>query len=380
MRMIKITPLRTLIALVFLAALLLAAGCIEPGYQPNNDIVVIKLSPNGSLEWSKIIDKGGNDQADIIIPTSDGGSLISANYDCLIQLSGNGTVLWEKNYRDPLCMASALTMLQEGSFIVGSSGNGVVCKIDKDGNLLWNKSSVKFDSEMTSRIHSIIETNDGGFLVAGNYLTLLDPEGRPLWQHSYDTRDGMPGYQGIFSVAEKKNGGFFGLARKYGELFLLHFDKNGVIIGNSSLNVSDMSSGLIGGDKGYSLLLFNTTNSSVEMIGLNPDGIVTRRKTLFDATAQRVLSQNPIIITNDGGIFSAIIRNPDATTDVLAEKGKIGVGGSKLNSEGMIEWSNISLTLCKPQKTTTNVKLNNVIQTSDGGFVILGLRDNFWKC
>ena len=205
-------------------------------------------------------------------------------------------------------MASALTRLQDGSFIVGSSGNGVVCKIDKDGNLLWNKSSVNFDSEMTSQINSIIVTNDGGFLVAGNYLTRLDPEGRPLWQHSYDTHDGMPGYQVIFSVAEKKNGEFFGLARKYGELFLLHFDKNGVITGNSSLNVSGMSSGLIEDDNGHSLLLFNTTNSSVEIIGLNPDGIVTRRKTLFDATVQRDLSQNPSIITHDGGFFSAIVQ------------------------------------------------------------------------
>ena len=78
--------------------------------------------------------------------------------------------------------------------------------------------------------------------------------------------------------------------------------------------------------------------------------------------------------------FFPQLSRPDARTDVLEEKGKIGVGGSKLNSEGIIEWSNISLTFCKPQKTTTNVKVSNVIQTTDGGYIILGLRDNFWKC
>jgi len=376
------TPLRTTLALLLFLSLLLAAGCIEPGYQPNHDIVVIKLSPNGSLEWSKIIDKGGNDQADIIIPTSDGGSLISANYDSLIQLSGNGTVLWEKNYRDPLCMVSALTRLQDGSVIVASSGNGEVCKVDKNGNLLWNKSSVNFDSITTSSIHSIIETKDGGFLVVGNYITRLDADGRPIWQQSYATHDGIQGYEETFSVIEMKNRQeFLGLSRKYSELYLTRFDRNGTIITNSSLDKynEDSLSRLYSTKFGYSMLFFNTTNSTMETMRFDPDGKITQNITLMNATTPWVLSQNPNIMTSDDGYASVIVRYPDSQTNSPAGSRKISLGVKKMDADGIEVWTSTPVTFCKPE-STINIQIKNIVQTSDDGYIILGLRDNFWKC
>ncbi len=36
--------------------------------------------------------------------------------------------------------------------------------------------------------------------------------------------------------------------------------------------------------------------------------------------------------------------------------------------------------VCKSAKTTTNLEIKNNVRTSDNGYVILGLVDNFWKC
>jgi hypothetical protein len=370
-------PAYAAVALVLMmAAVLLAAGCIEPGYTANHDIVVIKLSPNGSLEWSKIIDKGGDDQADVIIPISDGGSIISANFDSLIRFSRDGTIVWEKDFRDPICFGNALAQLQDGSFVVGSSGNGLVCKVDEDGNPLWNKSSVKTDSVTTSSIHSIVETKDGGFLVAGNYLTKLDADGRPIWQQSYATHDGIQGYEETFSVIEMKNRQeFLGLSRKYNELYLIHIDRNGTIIADSSLGMYDgyPSPSIKTDTNGYSILFVNTTNSSVVTVHLDAEGKIKNQKILMGATI-------PTIMTNDGGYLSAIIQNPEDHPNTPSENREISVGGKKIDADGKEIWKLTPLTFCKPAKTTTNIQIKNVVQTSDNGYVILGLRDNFWKC
>jgi len=365
--------LLSVFSLFVLFTSILLAGCIEPGYQPDHDVLVIKLSSNGSLEWSKVIDKGGDDKAGIVIPTNDGGSIISTNFDNYLRFSKDGNILWEKEFRDPLCMGDALIQLRDGSFVTASSGNGVVCKLDKNGNLLWNKSSVKFDSVMTSSIHSVIETNDGGFLVAGNYLTRLDPDGRPIWQYSYATHDGIQGYEKTFSVIEMKNRGFLGLSQKYDHLYVIRLDPNGTIIANSSLGEfsSYHSQGIKENNNGYSIMVDNKSNSTMDIVHLDADGNIVN---------QRTLKNSPAIVTSDGGYFSVIVQNPDEKPDNLSEKGKIAVGGKKLDADGTEMWRSTPLTFCKPVKTTINIGVSNVVQTSDGGYIILGSRDNFWKC
>ena len=67
------------IALIFFVSLilvLLIAGCVNLDYQPNRDIVVVKLTPNASLEWSRVIDLGGDDYAHKIIQTPDNNLVI----------------------------------------------------------------------------------------------------------------------------------------------------------------------------------------------------------------------------------------------------------------------------------------------------------------
>lgn len=351
--------------LLVMAAVLLAAGCLGEDYAPNRDIIVIKLSSNGSLEWSKIIDHGGDDKASMIIPTSDGGVIVPANYDDLIRLSKDGTIEWESG-----CAGDLLIQLKDGSVITGSSTTGLFCNIDTNGNLIWNQTLKNNESAVISSIYSAIETNEGVFLVAGNYLAKLDQEGRITWQRSYVTE----GHR-FFSVIEmKKNEDLLGLSEKNDQLYLIHLDRNGTIIANSSIGTYEVypSPSIRAQQKGYSVLFFDMTNSTMERVHLDADGNVVDQKTLKNATI-------PTIIANDEGYLTGALRYTDKPWNNPAGSRTALVGIKKFDPNGIEMWTMTPATFCKPE-SMPNFDIMAIVQTSDGGYAILGSRDNFWKC
>jgi hypothetical protein len=127
------------------------------------------------------------------------------------------------------------------------------------------------------------------------------------------------------------------------------------------------------------VLFFNTTNSTVETIGFDAEGQLLENKTLMNATIPWIFSQNPNIMTDDDGFISVIVLYPDSKTNSPAGSKKISIGLEKLDINGKEVWIVTPITFFKPQYGI-NIQLKNLIQTSDGGYVILGLRDNFWKC
>lgn len=132
------------VALVLLAAMLLAAGCDET---PSKDIVVIKLTPNATLSWSKVIDTGDEDTAEEIIPASDGGFVISAGlygmdhpqgrYPYLIKFSRDGNFLWNRSTYELNCDYGTLTNNPNGE-IITVAGNDF-CRFNSDGELISNE-------------------------------------------------------------------------------------------------------------------------------------------------------------------------------------------------------------------------------------------------
>ena len=294
------TRLYVIFALSFLIiGLLLVTGC---DYVPNHDIILIKVTSTGTLDWLKIIDNGRDDRAGAMIPISDGGILIHmklSNRSSLMRLSSNGSTVWDRDYVGSGCLDNAITQVRDGDFVTASSGLGAVCKIDKDGNLIWNVSSVKFDRLEHSQVYSIIETNDGGFLITGDSpgLFRLDSEGR----------------------------------------------------------------------------LLNNTNSTMETILLDTDGKIKNQKTPLNATGR-------CITTFDGGFFCAGLQSNEGEKSINPFEGReTKVIGKKLDTEGILIWEQPVATFCRP-KYRDNIELTSIIQTSDGGYVIVGARDNAWEC
>lgn len=124
------------------------SGFIVAGYRSSTDgdcsscevgsgyLLLTKLNKFGEIDWLKCYGGTGGETARSIKPTVDGGYILVAN-----------------------------TMSNDGD-VTGNHGSidYWVLKIDESGNIQWQKC---FGGSETDQPHEIIETNDGGYIIAG---------------------------------------------------------------------------------------------------------------------------------------------------------------------------------------------------------------------
>lgn len=154
------------------------------------DVWIIKINSIGTIEWQKTFGGSGNDRAESIVQTSDGdyvfaGSTNSNNGDVsgnqgsadfwVVKIDSEGILLWQKTFGSwELERAYDIQQTTDGGFIVtgseGSfaSGGGLddylVVKLNGIGEMQWYVSFGGFGYDYGK---SIIQTSDGGYIVAG---------------------------------------------------------------------------------------------------------------------------------------------------------------------------------------------------------------------
>lgn len=199
-----------------------------------DDVWVLKLDNNGTIVWKKTTGFSGADQGFSIIQTSDGGYFVGSILDVTasggignskqaakhaggdywgVKLNINGDIEWRKYFggtNTDTCYDVAEAA--DGYLLIGSSdSNDVdiknnkgsydfwVVKINKSGNLLWEKS---FGGTEIDEARAIIKTNDGNFIIVGDtrsfnqdisqnnggadlWVVKITSQGALLWQKNY---------------------------------------------------------------------------------------------------------------------------------------------------------------------------------------------------
>ncbi len=103
----------------------------------------------------------------------------------LIKIDSNGNELWHKTYTIFNIFDSSIAT-NDGGFLVSngpdpivSNGQQELVKLDSYGNIQWNQT-------YGINISSFIQTDDNGYLVIGdNTLLKLDSSGNSQWSHTY---------------------------------------------------------------------------------------------------------------------------------------------------------------------------------------------------
>ncbi|MCJ7580435.1 MAG: hypothetical protein MUP98_07855 [Candidatus Aminicenantes bacterium] len=139
------------------------------------DICILKLSPQGEIEWIKLYGGERREEAYSIQQTADGGYIVAGNESSfpgqrgalILKLSFDGQIEWQKSYkRDvPIC-ANYICQTPDGGYAVAGSGynrTGIwFLKLAQDGAVEWQKD---FDRETNGAAYSIQPLDEGGYAV-----------------------------------------------------------------------------------------------------------------------------------------------------------------------------------------------------------------------
>lgn len=160
----------------------LVAGYSESFGGAGQDVYLVKTDPYGNKVWEKTFGGNDSDWAQSVCLASDGGYIIAGGtYSAgsggkdiyLLKVSTSGSKVWERTFGgDYWDEANCVLPTTDGGYIITGhtdslstdSLDAYLLKTDAYGNKEWDKS---FGGDYWDDGHSVCETEDGGYLVAG---------------------------------------------------------------------------------------------------------------------------------------------------------------------------------------------------------------------
>ncbi len=331
-----------------------------------------------------------NESSSSLIQVSDGGYMLlgtKVSYTptnigmYLVKTDSKGNELWSKTYSGKSdSTASSIIQASDGGYLLlgDSASFGAnaydmyLVKTDPEGNELWNKT---YGGKENNFGFSLIENVDGGYMLVGStgasdarkgdiYLVKTDSNGNELWSKTY----GGIGNDTAFSILQSSDKGFLllGTTESFGagnrNVYLVKTDSNGNELWSKTFGGKGAGFGssiIKASDDGY--LLSGLLNAS----GTGGDDIYLVK---VDAEGNEQWSKT---YGGEGDEYGASLARSDDGGYVVF--GRTSTAGSKLNDmylvkvdvEGNELWS-------KTYGGAYDDTGSSVIQSSDGGYVLLG--------
>lgn len=336
-----------------------------------DSIIIEKIiqSQAPSIEWQKCFGRKGRDIASSIQQTIDGGYIITGysesdssnvkgNHDddnCwIVKLSSFGSIEWQKSFGGSGSdYAESLQQTTDSGYIIAGrsdsnsgdiTGNhGLfdywIIKLSSDGSAQWQKS---LGGSLGDGASSIQQTNDGGYIVAGDatsndgdvsgnhgyqdyWVVKLTKYGSVEWQKSL----GGSGQDHARSIQKTSDGGY-------------------IVVGDSESNDGDVTG--------------NHDMADSWIVKLTSDGSIEWQKSLGGSDYDYATS---IQKTSDGGYIVACCAG-SSDGDVTGNHGSSDSWILKLASDGSTQWQ-------KCFGGSFDDTANSIQQTNDGGYIVAGI-------
>lgn len=147
-----------------------------------NDVLFVKGKKNGRIDFKNIYGTWGDDYATSMIQTNDGGVVISGYIDhdaynqepFLLKIDKNGTEQWFETYgRSLIAKIYSVIQTNDGGFALAGITSTTpdagtediwLLRTDEEGRHLWNQS---FGGDKSDGAYSLIQTSDDYFVLAG---------------------------------------------------------------------------------------------------------------------------------------------------------------------------------------------------------------------
>lgn len=183
---------------------------------------LVKTDGEGNMQWNRTLPWSWESGPNVVlVKTSDGGYALagSSGKPFLIKTNKDGNILWNvtfggvhSDYIDALVATSdgGYAMAGDTSSFGAGGVDGWLVKTDSEGNLLWSKT---YGTEGGEGFSSLVETDDGGYLLAGaknvpnvggyGWVVKTDSHGSEQWEMTYDVD-----FSRFFSAALSRDGGY----------------------------------------------------------------------------------------------------------------------------------------------------------------------------
>jgi uncharacterized delta-60 repeat protein len=199
-------------------------GYVVTGYTQSfapvgaTNTLLLKLSGSGMIEWSKTY--GSSPSATVIAraikQTADDGYVLAGNIKyatgvfgfCVLRLTSDGSIVWQKRYGGSALyrydIGQSIIETNDGKYLVAgiteSFGSGKydiwLLKLDENGNVMWAKAYGGTSDDSIEATDSVSLSNDGTYTVAGTTMSFgsgdhnglvlkLDSDGNPIWSKMY---------------------------------------------------------------------------------------------------------------------------------------------------------------------------------------------------
>jgi hypothetical protein len=328
-------------------------GYIIAGYTDSfgagsNDAYLVKTDAGGNLSWQKTFGGSGNEQANSVRQTSDGGYIFAGSTDSygagvadmyIVKTDAGGNLSWSKTFGGVLNdTANSVQQTSDGGYIIAGTeqlypppNSTYMClvKTDASGNCVWTRTYGYGNDEG----YSAQQTNDGGYIVAGKtyngggdvYLVKTDSSGIQTWENRFGGAQIDNGY----SVQQTTDGGYIiaGSTTSYGagilDYYLIKTDAGGnqswyktfgCVYSDEAHSVQQTSDGgyIVGG----TLYLQDGASHDAYLVKTDAAGNIVWQRSLGNTNAFGNFVQQ----TSDGGyVVTGSIAGP-VSVDVLLAK------------------------------------------------------------
>ncbi|MEZ2413805.1 hypothetical protein ACA086_02500 [Muriicola sp. E247] len=284
-----------------------------------HDNWILKLDPQGNVEWEQSFGFSGHDHSYDLVETQDGGFFFTGFLDITSARADGYT---DKSY----------TLTRHG---VGEFWG---TKLDSNGELQWRK---YFGGTNNDRAHAVVSAHDGGYVMAGFsesddfdisdprgsydfWVVKIDSEGEFVWERSY----GGSGIDIAQDITKTEDGGY--------------------IITGSTISMDGDVAATHGG-------------SEVWVIKIDAQGNLLWERTFGGSDFEAAESIRP---TADGGFV--VIGNAKSTDqDVKTNAGQNDLWVLKIDTQGRLEW--------EQAYGGTELEFGfDAIETGDGSILVVG--------
>jgi hypothetical protein len=371
----------------------------------DRDVYVVKLDAHGNLQWTKTIGGPGNEEGFSLIQTSDGGYAIAGftisfgagGADVyVVKLDAKGNLQWTRTIGgESDDIGHSLIQTSDGGYAIagltssfGAGGDDVyLVKLDAKGNLQWTRT---IGGESDDIGHSLIQTSDGGYAIAGYtyslnaedwdvYVVKLDANGNLQWTKTIggENNEGILLIHAPADIIQTSDGGYAiaGSTKSFGagkdDVYVVKLDANGNLQWTKTIGGTgyDWGESLIQtSDGGYAIAgyteSFGTRSGDVYLVKLDANGNLQWTKTI-GGTGWDV--GHSLIQTSDGGYAIASFTESFGARDLDVYVVKLDRNGnaccavsqtSQVGSGGRLSSATSSIgsggTLTSPTPTTSS--------------------------